>query len=107
LLEGYTLQAANAGLTVYAAIHQEINTLEQSAHAAVKLTKNFEVLQTIKRVGKILGLTIMLETGDIHRFARAGNFASYYRYVDSTRTSNGKKKGATTGNAKAGNKYLS
>lgn len=86
-------------------MHQEINTLEQSAYAAVKLTKNFEVLQTVKGIGKILGLTIMLETGDIHRFASAGNFASYCRCVDSTRTSNGKKKGA--GNAKAGNKYLS
>ena len=105
LLDGYTLQAANAGLTVYAAIHKEIDVLEQSAYQAVKLTKDFEILQTIKGVGKILGLTIMLETGDIHRFASAGNFASYCRCVDSTRTSNGKKKGA--GNAKAGNKYLS
>ena len=105
LLEGYTLQAANAGLTVYAAIHQEIKALEESAFQAVKLTKNFEVLQTIRGIGKILGLTIMLETGDIHRFASAGNFASYCRCVDSTRISNGKKKG--TGNAKAGNKYLS
>jgi len=50
-------------------------------------------------------LTIMLEIGDILRFAGAGNFASYCRTVDATRTSNGKKKG--TGNAKAGNKYLS
>lgn len=105
LLDGYTLQAANAGLTVYAAMRQEIKALEESAFQAVKLSKNFEVLQTIKGIGKILGLTIMLETGDIHRFASAGNFASYCRCVDSTRISNGKKKGA--GNAKAGNKYLS
>lgn len=105
LLDGYALQAANAGLTVYAAMRQEIKTLEESAFQAVKLSKNFEVLQTIKGIGKILGLTIMLETGDIHRFANAGNFASYCRCVDSTRISNGKKKGA--GNAKAGNKYLS
>ena len=63
-------------------------------------------LQTITGIGKILGLTIMLGTGDIHRFAGAGNFASYCRCVDnSQRTSNGKKKGQ--GNAKAGNKYLS
>ena len=105
LLDGYTLQAANAGLTVYNAIQKEIDALEQSVYQAVKLTKDFEILQTIKGIGKILGLTIMLETGDIHRFASAGNFASYCRCVDSTRTSNGKKKG--TGNAKAGNKYLS
>jgi len=92
LLDGYTLQAANAGLAVYAAIQREINALEQSAYQAVKLTKNFEVLQTIRGIGKILGLTIMLETGDIHRFASAGNFASYCRCVDSTRISNSKIK---------------
>jgi transposase len=104
-LDKYTLQAVAAGLKVYLAIQQEINVLEKSAHQAVKLTEDFIILQTITGIGKILGLTIMLETGDIHRFAAAGNFASYCRCVDATRTSNGKKKG--TGNAKAGNKYLS
>ncbi|WP_280142097.1 IS110 family transposase [Nitrosomonas aestuarii] len=76
LLNGYTPQAVNAGLTVYAVIQREINALEQSAYQAVKLTKDFEILQTIRGVGKILGLTIMLEAGDIHRFTSAGNFAS-------------------------------
>jgi len=104
-LDKYTLQAVAAGLMVYQAIQQEINVLEQSAHQAVKLTDAFKILQTVTGIGKILGLTIMLETGDIHRFAGAGNFASYCRCVDATRTSNGKNKG--TGNAKAGNKYLS
>jgi transposase len=47
----------------------------------------------------------MLETGDIHRFAGPGNYASYSRCDDSTRQTNGNKKGS--GNAKAGNKYLS
>ena len=89
----------------YQAIQQEINRLEQSAHHAVKLTDAFIILQTITGIGKILGLTIMLEVGDIHRFAGAGQFASYCRCVDARRISNGKKKGA--GNAKAGNKYLS
>jgi transposase len=101
----YTLLAIHAGLTVYETIQREINTLEQSAHHAVKLTESFEILQTVTGIGKILGLTIMLETGDIHRFAGPGNFASYCRCVDSKRTSNGKNKGE--GNAKAGNKYLS
>lgn len=105
VMDSYTVQAVNAGLAVYQAIQQQINILEQSAHQAVKLTDNFKLLQTITGIGKILGLTIMLETGDIGRFAAAGNFASYCRCVDATRTSNGKKKG--TGNAKAGNKYLS
>ncbi|GMT39906.1 MAG: IS110 family transposase [bacterium] len=104
-VDGYTLQAVHAVLAVYQSIQREIDGLEKSAYQAVKLTADFAILQTVTGIGKILGLTIMLETGDIHRFAGAGNFASYCRCVDSTRTSNGKKKGE--GNAKAGNKYLS
>jgi transposase len=82
-----------------------VDGLEQTAHQAVKLTGAFQLLQTVTGIGKILGLTIMLETGTIERFAGPGNFASYCRCVDSKRMSNGKKKGE--GNAKAGNKYLS
>jgi len=104
-LDRHTHQAVHAGLSVYQSIQQEIDALEQSAYQAIKLKKGFEILQTITGVGKILGLTIMLETGDIRRFASPGKFASYCRCVDSRRISNGKKKG--TGNAKAGNKYLS
>ena len=54
--------------------------------------------------GKILGLTITLETIDAKRFASAGDYASYCRCVDSRRMSNGKKKGENNG--KCGNKYL-
>lgn len=104
-LDNYTLQAVHAGLVVYQTLQREIDALEISAHQAVKLTDAFKILQTVTGIGKILGLTIMLETGTIERFAGPGNFASYCRCVDSTRTSNGKKKGE--GNAKAGNKYLS
>ena len=42
--------------------------------------------------------------GDIQRFAKVGQFASYCRCVDSARLSNGKKKGH--GNTKNGNRYL-
>ncbi len=104
-VDNYTLQAVHAGLVVYQTIQREIDALETSAHQAVKLTEAFKILQTVTGIGKILGLTIMLETGTIERFAGPGNYASYCRCVDSTRTSNGKKKGE--GNAKAGNKYLS
>ena len=93
------------GLAVYQVIQREINAFEKTAYQAVQLTEDFKILQTITGIGKILGLTIMLETGTIDRFAGAGNFASYCRCVDSKRTSNGKNKGK--GNAKAGNKYLS
>jgi transposase len=55
-------------------------------------------------VGKILGSTIALETGEIERFPRVGHYASYCRCVPSEKSSDGKKKGE--GNRKNGNKYL-
>jgi transposase len=55
-------------------------------------------------VGKILALTIMLETGPIDRFPKVGNYVSYCRKVGSVWVSNGKKKGK--GNEKNGNRYL-
>ena len=105
LVDGYTRQAVDAGLAVLRTLQAEIQGLERSALDAVKLSDDFRILQTIKGVGPVLGLTIMLEVGDIRRFPGAGQFASYCRCVDARRMSNGKKKG--TGNAKAGNKYLS
>ncbi len=64
----------------------------------------YEKLLTLPGVGKILGMTITLEVGDIQRFPSDGDFASYCRVVDSRRLSNGKQKGQN--NAKCGNKYL-
>lgn len=61
-------------------------------------------LQEMPGIGKILGLTIALETGDAKRFDDAGHFASYCRCVKSVRQSNHKKKGEN--NRKCGNKYL-
>ena len=55
-------------------------------------------------IGEILSLTIMYEAAGIARFASAGDFASYARCVDATRTSNGKKK--SENNGKNGNRYL-
>ena len=47
----------------------------------------------------------MLEVGDITRFKKVGNFASYCRLVKTDRLSAGKRKGS--GNARNGNPYLS
>jgi len=55
-------------------------------------------------VGEILALTILLETGDIGRFATPGRYASYCRCVKSERRSNDKKKGQ--GHRRAGNRHL-
>ncbi len=61
-------------------------------------------LLTIPGIGKVLALTITLETGDINRFEDDGNYASYSRCVSSKRISNEKNKGSN--NRKNGNKYL-
>jgi len=83
---------------------QSIQQIEASVLARVKNLPDYQVLQTMPGVGKILGMTITLETVEAQRFASAGQYASYCRCVDTQRISNGKKKGENNG--KCGNKYL-
>jgi transposase len=85
-------------------LSRSIAKIEAAILAVVKLLPNYQVLQTMPGVGKILGLTITLETVDPKRFASPGDYASYCRCVNSRRMSNGKKKGENNG--KCGNKYL-
>ena len=82
---------------------QSIKTIETTILATIKSLPEYQVLQTMPGVGKILGLRITLETVDPQRFASPGDYASYCRCVDSRRMSNGKQKG--TNNGKCGNKY--
>lgn len=88
-----------------AALNDEIKVIEKEALQRGKVREEFGRLQTVWGIGKILGLTIMYEVGDIGRFADVGNFASYCRCVKSDRLSNGKRKGS--GNSRNGNPYLS
>jgi transposase len=83
---------------------RKIRHIENFVQAKVKLKEQFVYLNTICGIGKILSLTIMLETGSIDRFPTVGDYVSYCRKVPSTWTSNGKTKGK--GNKKNGNKYL-
>jgi len=80
------------------------HALEKHVLAQVKLAGAWERLLTLPGVGNILGVTILLETGPIARFASAGDYASYCRAVDSRCDSNGTKKGEN--NRKNGNQYL-
>jgi transposase len=96
--------AVKANLSVLSSADEQVELLEQTVTQRVKLRPQFSFLKTVPGIGEILALTIMLETGDIGRFARVGNFASYCRCVGSRKISNGKKKGK--GNTKNGNKYL-
>lgn len=85
-------------------LDQSINRIEKAILKVVGKTSYYRRLQTIPGIGKILALTITLETGLVSRFASAGDYASYCRCVQSRRTSNEKNKGRNNG--KCGNKYL-
>lgn len=85
-------------------LSKQIAKIERMVVDKVKLRRPFLGLQTIPGLGKILTLTIMLETGAIERFAKVGNFSSYCRKVPTEWKSNDIKKGK--GNSKNGNKYL-
>ncbi len=96
--------AVKANLRVRRCLDEQIDILERRILEQAKLKPVFKPLLTVYGIGRILALTVMLETGDIGRFEKVGNFASYCRCVDSKKLSNGKRKGS--GNTKNGNKYL-
>jgi transposase len=82
----------------------QIRRIEGVVERRIELRESYRYLLTLPGVGKILALTMMLETGPIGRFATVGDYVSYCRKVPSQWTSNGKRKGS--GNKKNGNKYL-
>jgi len=82
---------------------RQIRTIETFLEKKLELKDAYKGLVTLPGIGKILGLTIMLETGPVTRFEKVGNYASYCRVVSSQWTSNGKSKGK--GNKKNGNEW--
>ena len=101
----HLILSATNSLSIMRFLQEKIRLIERDVLSHVRIRKEFEPLLTIPGIGTILGLTIMLEVGDINRFPQVGDYSSYCRCVKSERLSNGKKKGA--GNRKNGNKYLS
>src|SRR5260221_6679597 len=83
---------------------ESIDKIEKAVLASARELPCYAKLTTLPGVGRILGLTITMEVGEIKRFASPGDFASYCRTVAAKRTSNSKKKGEN--NSKCGNKYL-
>jgi transposase len=96
--------AVKGSLAVLRCLDAQIGILEKTVLARTRPRPEFKLLQSVPGIGPVLALTIILETGDIGRFAGVGDFASYARCVGSAHISNGKKKGK--GNTKNGNKYL-
>jgi transposase len=105
LKEEHVVLSAQANLDSISFFAQQIRQLEKVIKNKIKVKKEFQYLMTVPGIGNILAMTIMLEVGDINRFAKVGNFASYSRCVSSQRLSDGKSKGS--GNRKNGNRYLS
>ena len=82
----------------------KIRKIETFIENKIKLQEPYSHLLGLPGVGKILALTIKLESGPIDRFPQVGNYASYCRKVCAQWSSNGK--GKSGGNRKNGNKYL-
>jgi transposase len=96
--------AAKSALCVMVCLQEQVLVLEKAVHDQVALRQSYKNLLSVPGIGKILALTIMLETGDIRRFREVGNYVSYARLVGSSHLTNGKPKGS--GNTKNGNAYL-
>jgi transposase len=97
--------AGSHALATIQFLSSKTKSIEKEVMKHAKIKPEFASLLTMPGIGNILGMTIMLEVGDVRRFPRAGNYASYCRCVKSEKRSNERKKGS--GNRKNGNKYLS
>lgn len=86
------------------ALDRSISRIEKAVLGCARDIPLYQKLLSLPGVGKILGMTITMEVGEIARFKTDGDFASYCRAVDAQRLSNTKQKGAN--NQKCGNKYL-
>lgn len=85
-------------------LSKSIQKIEKAVLACAREIPLYSKLLTIPGIGRILGMTITMEVGDIGRFQTDGDFASYCRAVDAQRLSNGKQK--ADNNQKCGNRYL-
>ncbi len=102
--EPFLVLAAKSSIAAIRFLEERIKEIEKAVKSHIKLKPAFKYLLTMPGIGDILGLTIMLEVGDINRFPEVSNYSSYCRCVKSERLSDKKKKGE--GNRKNGNKYL-
>ena len=93
-------------LNVIAFYTSELASVEHFIEQTAKQhnAQDYQLIQTVPGIGRILALTILYEIGNIERFASVQKFASYSRLVKCKAESAGKQKG-TNGN-KIGNAYL-
>lgn len=72
LPEAYLALAVNSNLGVIRALDEQITVLEKTVKAHIKPSGALQFLLSVSGIGDILGLTILLETGEIRRFASVG-----------------------------------
>ena len=63
-------------LSIMNLLTTKIVTMEKKVLTQINLKPEFQKLLQIPGIGSIIALTIMLETGDISRFKKVGNFSS-------------------------------
>jgi transposase len=73
-------------------LSKQMKQIEIVLKQQLKLSPEFIKLIIIDGINLILVLTIMLETGNISRFDKVGQYASYCRCVNGSRYRNGEKK---------------
>ena len=105
IAEPRVAMALFAHRSVIAALNIEIKRIEAESKRELKENTLYQLLQSVPGIGSILAWIILLESGDIKRFAQVGNFTSYCRCVQGIKISNGKKKGEA--NKRNGNPNLS
>ena len=103
-LDATEILGLHTNLAVMRVLQSQIDRVEAVLESYCRTDPAFRLLKSTAGIGDVLATVILLETGEIKRFAGAGNYVSYCRCVGSTHLSNGKKKGS--GNTKNGNRYL-
>ena len=98
------LACAMAHVNTIRYLSTAIEDLEKLLLSQVTLKPEYQRLLAIPGIGKVLAISIALETGLITRFPTPGDYISYCRCVGSLRKSNDKIKGHN--NRKNGNPYL-
>ncbi|SKA75519.1 Transposase IS116/IS110/IS902 family protein [Enterovibrio nigricans DSM 22720] len=93
-------------LNVIAFYTKELASVEHFIEQSAKQHNphDYQLLQTVPGIGRILALTILYEIGNIQRFPTVQHFASYSRLIKCKAESAGKQYG-TSGN-KIGNAHL-
>ena len=104
-LSGETNLTLSSSLAIIALLDEKIVEIEKMVLRGTRARPELRLLRTVGGIGQALGLTILLETGDISRFRSVGNYVSYGRLVPTEKRSNQRKKGEA--NRRNGNPYLS